>query len=90
MTKTEDNPMHLKMREPSRLRQGPRCLARTRRGTPCQSPAAAGKTRLPNAWRRGRQRGTQGRAEWELAAWAIHVRGHRRAPSRARLAPIGS
>ena len=30
--------------EPSRLRQAPRCLARTRRGTPCQSPAVAGKT----------------------------------------------
>src|ERR1700704_4215858 len=44
MTKTEDNPMHLK-REPSRLRQAPRCLARTRRGTPCQLPAVAGKTR---------------------------------------------
>src|SRR4029077_18313043 len=45
MTKTEDNPMHLKTREPSRLRQAPRCLARTRRGTPCQSPAVAGTTR---------------------------------------------
>jgi hypothetical protein len=39
MTKTEDNPTHLKTEEPSRLRQAPRCLARTRRGTPCQSPA---------------------------------------------------
>jgi hypothetical protein len=28
-----------------RLRQARRCLARTRRGTPCQSPAVAGKTR---------------------------------------------
>jgi hypothetical protein len=37
--------MHPNTREPSRLRQAPRCLARTRRGTPCQSPAAAGKTR---------------------------------------------
>jgi hypothetical protein len=46
MTKTEDNPMHLKTREPSRLRQAPRCLARTRRGTPCQSPAVAGETRF--------------------------------------------
>ena len=45
MAKTEDNPVHLKMREPSRLRQAPRCLARTRRGTPCQSPAVTGKTR---------------------------------------------
>jgi hypothetical protein len=45
MTKTEDNPMHLKTREPSRLRQAPRCLARTRRGTPCRSQAVAGKTR---------------------------------------------
>jgi hypothetical protein len=26
-------------REPMSLRQAPRCLARTRRGTPCQSPA---------------------------------------------------
>ena len=45
MTKTEDNPRHLTTREPSRLRQAPRCLARTRRGTPCQSPAVTGKTR---------------------------------------------
>ena len=45
MTKTEDNPMHPKTREPLRLRQAPRCLARTRRGRPCQSPAVAGKTR---------------------------------------------
>jgi hypothetical protein len=45
MTKTEDNPMHLKTGEPSRLRQAPRCLARTRSGTPCQSPAVAGKAR---------------------------------------------
>jgi hypothetical protein len=37
--------MHRKTREPSRLRQAPRCLARTRRGTPCRSPAVAGKTR---------------------------------------------
>ena len=28
MTKTEDNPMHRKTREPSRLRQAPCCLAR--------------------------------------------------------------
>jgi hypothetical protein len=42
MTKTEDNPMHLKTGEPSRLRRAPRCLARTRRGTPCQSPVVAG------------------------------------------------
>jgi hypothetical protein len=41
----EDNPMHLKTREPSRLRQAPRCPARTRRGMPYQSPAVAGKTR---------------------------------------------
>jgi hypothetical protein len=37
MTKTEDNPMHPKTREPSPLRQAPRCLAQTRRGTPCQN-----------------------------------------------------
>ena len=45
MTKTEDNPTHPVTQEPSRLRQAPRCLARTRRGTPCQSPAVAGKIR---------------------------------------------
>jgi hypothetical protein len=44
VTKTEDNPPHLKTGDPSRLRQAPRCLAQTRRGT-CQSPAVAGKTR---------------------------------------------
>jgi hypothetical protein len=45
MTKTEDNPVHPITQEPSRLHQAPRCLARTRRGTPCQSPAVAGKAR---------------------------------------------
>jgi hypothetical protein len=44
MMKTEDNPMHPETLEPSRLRQAPHCLARTRRGTPCQLPAVAGKT----------------------------------------------
>ena len=28
-----------------RLNQAPRCLAKTRRGTPCQSPAVHGKKR---------------------------------------------
>lgn len=28
-----------------RLNQAPRCLAKTRRGTPCQSPAVHGKRR---------------------------------------------
>jgi hypothetical protein len=41
MTKTEDNPMHLKTREPSRLRQAPRCLAQTRRGE--AMPVASGR-----------------------------------------------
>ena len=35
----------IQTREPSRLRRAPRCLARTRRGRPCQSPLVAGKTR---------------------------------------------
>ena len=53
---TEDNPTHLKTREPSRLRQAPRCLARTRRGRPCQSPAVAGKTRCRMHKRNGKYR----------------------------------
>src|ERR1700730_3375565 len=65
-----------------------RCSDTIRSAMP--SAQGGGKTPLPDAWRCGRQWGTQGRAEWELATWAIHVRGHRRAPSRARLAPIGS
>ena len=31
--------------KPSRLNQAPRCGARTRRGTPCQSPAMKGRAR---------------------------------------------
>ncbi|WP_091680240.1 HGGxSTG domain-containing protein [Methylocapsa palsarum] len=33
------------MEEPSHLRQARRCLAKTRRGTQCQSPAVSGKRR---------------------------------------------
>ncbi|WP_366930070.1 HGGxSTG domain-containing protein [uncultured Sphingomonas sp.] len=32
-------------REPEVLANAPRCLARTRSGTPCQSPAVRGKRR---------------------------------------------
>src|SRR5215212_8919426 len=35
----EDQPTQQQTREPSQLRQASRCLAKTRRGTPCQSPA---------------------------------------------------
>ncbi len=31
--------------QPKRLAQAPRCLARTRKGTECQSPAVKGRTR---------------------------------------------
>ena len=37
--------MRPKQRDPSRLNQAPRCNARTRRGTPCQSPAVTGRKR---------------------------------------------
>jgi hypothetical protein len=40
-----DNPKHRRTREPSPLRQAPRCGARTRSGKPCQSPVVKGKTR---------------------------------------------
>ena len=40
-----DNPMDRTMGEPSPLSLAPRCGARTRRGTPCQSKAANGKGR---------------------------------------------
>ena len=39
------NPMERMTREPLPLRQAPRCGARTRRGTACQSKAAHGKGR---------------------------------------------
>ena len=62
MPKTPDNP-----KQPDRLAQAPRCLARTRSGTECQSPAVKGKRRCRmhgglspgapkgnrNAWRHG-------------------------------------
>jgi glucans biosynthesis protein len=57
-----NNPM-----QPSQLGNAPRCLAKTRKGTPCQSPAVRGKRRCrmhggtnpgaprgnTNAWKHG-------------------------------------
>ena len=82
MTKTEDNPMHLKTREPSRLRQAPRCLAQTRRGRPCQSPAVAGKARCrmhggaagsgaPKGKRNRKYRNLHKAAEYDLTPTAL-------------------
>jgi hypothetical protein len=39
------DPMHHPTPEPGRLRQAPRCGARTRSGKPCQSPAVNGRRR---------------------------------------------
>jgi hypothetical protein len=43
--KEEVKPMERLTREPLPLRQAPRCLAKTRAGTPCQKAAATGKKR---------------------------------------------
>ena len=43
--KKKTKPMERSTREPLPLRLAPRCLARTRSGTPCQKPAAKGKKR---------------------------------------------
>jgi hypothetical protein len=43
--KEDDKPMERLTREPLPLRQAPRCLARTRAGTPCQKAASTGKKR---------------------------------------------
>jgi hypothetical protein len=43
--KKETKPTERRTREPLPLRLAPRCLARTRSGTPCQKPAAKGKKR---------------------------------------------
>lgn len=48
--KSEGNPMHpsrcrAEQRDTSRLNAAPRCLAKTRGGSPCQSPAVKGKAR---------------------------------------------
>jgi hypothetical protein len=40
-----DKPTQRTTREPSPLRQAPRCGARTRSGKPCQSPVVNGKKR---------------------------------------------
>ncbi|WP_419180073.1 HGGxSTG domain-containing protein [Erythrobacter oryzae] len=40
MANQTNNPM-----QPERLAKAPRCLARTRSGNPCQSPAVKGKAR---------------------------------------------
>jgi hypothetical protein len=37
--------MHRQNPHPSHMKQAPRCGARTRRGTPCQSPTVRGKVR---------------------------------------------
>ncbi len=66
MTIQANNPM-----QPERLAQAPRCLARTRSGQPCQSPAVRGKSRCRmhggkgsgapkgnrNAWKHGARSG---------------------------------
>jgi hypothetical protein len=49
-----------------------------------------GQDPLPDAWRRGWKWRAQGRAEWELATRAIHIRDHRRAGGNTGFAPIGS
>lgn len=38
-------PMQRMTNEPLALREAPRCGARTRRGTPCQSPTVSGRKR---------------------------------------------
>ena len=43
--KEEIKPMERLTREPLPLRLAPRCLARTRTGTPCQKAASTGKKR---------------------------------------------
>ena len=43
--KKKTKPIERSTREPLPLRLAPRCLARTRSGTPCQKPAAKGKKR---------------------------------------------
>ena len=43
--KEEIKPMERLTREPLPLRLAPRCLARTRAGTPCQKAASTGKKR---------------------------------------------
>lgn len=43
--KRETKPMERMSNEPLPLRLAPRCLARTRSGTPCQKPPAKGKKR---------------------------------------------
>ena len=43
-TEKMENPSNNPM-QPARLAQSPRCLARTRSGTECQSPAVRGKRR---------------------------------------------
>lgn len=72
MEKQSNNPM-----QPARLAEAPRCLARTREGTECQSPAVKGRKRCRmhggtnpgapkgnrNAWRHG------GRSS-EAVVWA--------------------
>ena len=43
--KKKTKPTERSTREPLPLRLAPRCLARTRSGTPCRKPAAKGKKR---------------------------------------------
>ena len=50
--------MHSRMRKPLPMHLGPRCGARTRSGTPCQSPAMAnGRCRMHGGKSPGAPRG---------------------------------
>ena len=79
-----NNPM-----QPERLAKAPRCLARTRKGTECQSPAVKGKARCRmhggkgsgaprgnrNAFKHGARSAEAESAAQMLKAMAQFVRG---------------
>ena len=69
MTKTEDNPMHLKMGEPSRF-AGTTLPSANEARAPCSRQRWPVKS-LPNAWRRGRQCSAEGKTQIRKAPGGV-------------------
>ncbi len=59
--------------QPYQLASAPRCLAKTRKGTPCQSPAVRGKRRcrMHGGTNPGAPRGNTN--AWKHGAYSAHI-----------------
>lgn len=69
MENQTNNPM-----QPERLAKAPRCLARTRKGTECQSPAVKGKKRCRMHGGKGSGAPKGNRNAWKHGARSAEAR----------------